>query len=76
MYILVKGTVTIPNTGTLAAPNNRKNIIIKACAPFTNCISKINNKQIDDAKYIELVISMYNFMEYNNNYWKVLGILW
>ena len=39
-YILVGGTITIPNTGTAANPNNRKNIIIKNCAPFTDCISE------------------------------------
>ena len=31
-YILVSDTIEIPNTGTAAAPNNRKNIIIKNCA--------------------------------------------
>ena len=39
-YIFVKSTITVPNT---AAANNRKNIIIKNYAPFTNCLSKINN---------------------------------
>ena len=39
-YIFVKSTITVPNT---AAANNRKNIIIKNYAPFTNCISEINN---------------------------------
>ena len=44
VYILVSGNITIPNTGIAAAPNNRKNIIIKNYAPFTDCISEINNK--------------------------------
>ena len=39
-YMFVKSTITVPNT---AAANNRKNIIIKNYAPFTNCISEINN---------------------------------
>ena len=43
-YILVSATITVPNIEAAgAAANNRKNIIIKNCAPFTNCISKINN---------------------------------
>ena len=46
-YILVSGTISVPNTGTTAASNNRKNIIIKICAPFTNCISEINSTQIE-----------------------------
>ena len=45
-YILVSGTMEIPNTGTAAAPNKRKNIIIKNCASFTDWISKTSNTQI------------------------------
>ena len=42
--ILVKGNITVNNTA--AANNTNKKVIIKNCAPFTNCISKINNSQI------------------------------
>ena len=43
-YILVSATITVPNTeATGAAANNRINMIIKNCTPFTNCISEINN---------------------------------
>ena len=35
MYILVKATITVPNTGTAANTNDRNNIIIKNCAPLT-----------------------------------------
>ena len=42
-YILVSATKTVPNTAAAADPNNRKNIIIKNCASFTNCITQINN---------------------------------
>ena len=43
-YILVKGTTTVNNTGTTAAPNNKnKKVIFKNCATITSCISKINN---------------------------------
>ena len=42
-YILVKGTITLPNTETAAAPNNRtKKIIFQNCAPFTDCVSEIH----------------------------------
>ena len=58
-YILVKRTITVPNTVTAAAPNNRKKVIFKNCAPFTDCISEVNNKEIDHAKYIGVVMSMY-----------------
>ena len=75
-YILVSGTIEIPSTGTAAAPNKRKNIITKNCAPFTDCISQINNTHIDNAKDIDIVMPMYNLIEYSNNYSKTTGGLW
>ena len=50
MYILVTRTIQVPNTGTTANANNNKKNIIKTCAPFTDCISEINNTGIDNAK--------------------------
>ena len=50
-YILVKGYIAVNNTAAAAADtanNTNKKVIFKNCAPFTNCISKINNTQIDD----------------------------
>ena len=41
-HIPVSGTITVLNAGTLAAPNNRKNIIIKNCVPFAGWIIEIN----------------------------------
>ena len=77
-YILVKGNITVNNTADagVAANNTNKKIIFKNCAPFTNCISKINNTQIDNAKYIDIVILMYNLIEHSNNYSKTSGRLW
>ena len=76
-YILVKGTITVNNTETAAASNNRnKKVIFKNCAPFTNCISEINNTQVDNAKDIDIVMSMYNLIEYSDNYSKTYGSLW
>ena len=44
-YILVKGTITVDNTAAADADANdtNKKVIFKNCAPFTNCISEINN---------------------------------
>ena len=55
---------------TAATLNNKKNIITKNCAPFANCISEISNTQTDNAKDIDIVMSMYNLIEYNDNYSK------
>ena len=68
-YILVSGTITV---AALAAgrENNNIKVVIKNCAPFTNCISEINNTQIDNTKDIDVVMTMYNLREYSDNYSK------
>ena len=43
--------------------------------PFTECISNVNNTQIDNAKDIDVVMPMYNLIEYGDNYSKTLGNL-
>ena len=76
-YILVKGTISVNNTAAQGAANNtNKKVILKNCAPFTNCISEINNTQIDNAKDIDIVMPMYNLIEYSDNYAKTTGSLW
>ena len=77
-YILVKGNITVNNTAAAGADtnNNNKKVILKNCAPFTNCISRINNEQTDNAKYIDIVMPMYNLIEYSDNYSKTSGSLW
>ena len=73
-YILVKGTVTVTKE-TTAAPNNaNKKAIFKNCEPFTSCISRINNTQVDDAQYLYVVMPMYNLVQYSDNYSKTCGI--
>ena len=69
-YILVKGTITVANTATIDADtsNTNKNVIFKRYAPFTNCISRINNTQIDHVQYVDVVMPMYNLIEHSNNY--------
>ena len=77
-YILVKRNITVNNTAAddAAANNDDKKVIFKNCAPFVNCISKINNTDIDNAKYIDIVMPMYNLIEYSDNYSKTSGSLW
>ena len=77
-YIHVKENVSVNNTAAdgAAANNTNKKVIFKNCAPFTNCISKINNTQIDNAEYIDIVLPMYNLIEYSDNYSKTSGSLW
>ena len=74
---LFKETITVPNTGTAAAPNNRnKKVILKNCVSFTDCISDSNNKEIDHAKDIDVAVSMYNLIKYSDNYSTTSVRLW
>ena len=76
-YVLVKRTVTGENKAARDQQNNaaNKKVIFKNCAPFTNCINRINNIQVDDAHDIDVVMSMYNLIEYSDHHFKTSGIL-
>ena len=79
-YILVKGTITITgeddNDGEIQADERDKGVTFKNCAPFTKCISRINNTDIDNAHDTDVVMPMYNLIEYSDNYSKTSGSLW
>ena len=51
------------------------NITFENCAPFTKCTSKTNNTQIDNVEYIDIVMPMYNLIEYSDNYSETSGSL-
>ena len=72
-YIIVKGIITVIN------PNNAKRhkaVAFKNNAPFLNCISKINGVQIDNTENLDVIMPMYNLLEYSKNYEKVVcGII-
>ena len=58
------------------ADERDKDVAFKNCASFTNCISEINNTQVDNAKDIDIIMPMYNLIEYSDNYAKTTGSLW
>ena len=66
-YTLVKGKITITGAGAAAAlrltDEREKGVTFKNCAPFTKCISRINNADIDTAQGIDTVMLMYNLIE-------------
>ena len=45
-------------------------------APFISCVSKINNILIDSSEHLDIVMPMYNSIEYSKNYSKTTGSLW
>ena len=56
--------------------NAKKKLIFKNCTPFTSCIRRINITQVDDVQCINVVMPMYNLIEYSDNYSTTLAILW
>ena len=75
-YILVKGTVAVLQEIAEAPYNANKKVISKNCAPFTNCISRMNNMHVDGAHDIDVLMPLYNLIEYSDKYLKTSGILW
>ena len=61
-YKLVKGAITVTNTAAAdkGANNTNKKVIFKNCVQFTSCISIINNAELDNAQYIDVVMQMYH----------------
>ena len=72
VYILVKGTIAVNNIAAAGADanNTNKKVIFKNCAPFTSFISEINKTQIDNSKDIDIVMPIYDLIEYSDNYSK------
>ena len=73
----MQGTITITGAGnddaTKRADERGKGVIFKNCAPFTKCISSINSTDIDNAQDIDIVMPMYNLIEYSDNYSETSG---
>ena len=76
--ILVKENISVNNTAAADADASitGKKVIFKNFAPFTDCISKINNTKLDNAKDIDIVMAMYKLIEHSNNYSKTSRSLW
>ena len=78
-YVLVKGTITITGAENDAAARRAderiRRVIFKNCAPFTKCISKINDTEIDNAQDIDIVMPIYYLIEYSDSYSKFMAIL-
>ena len=80
-YISVKGTITVTAPGVNNNANNIRDkrnrpAILKNNAPFVSCITRINGELIEDADDLDIVMSMYNLLEYSKNYKKTIGSLY
>ena len=80
-YILVKGTITVTAPGVNNNANNIRDkrnrlVILKNNAPFVSCITRINGELIEDVDDLDIVLSMYNLLDYSKNYRKTIGSLY
>ena len=57
------------------ANKRNENFVFENNAPFINCITKINGIKIDNAEDLDVLMSMYNLLEYSKNYKKATGSL-
>ena len=73
-YIVVKGRLTVDRDNDSKERN--KELTFKNNSPFRSCIPKINNTFVDNAGDLDIVISMYNLLEYSGNYSMTSGSLW
>ena len=76
VYIVVKETITVQTESNRDIDGYNRDLILNNSASFTNCISKINDVLIDNAEDLDIVMPMYNFIEYIKNYSKTSGTLW
>ena len=78
--IIVIETITVVGAGANEATRdqgkNDKLVVFKSCAPFNDCISEMNSTQVHNAKDPDIVMPMYNLIEYSNNYSKTFGSLY
>ena len=77
-YILVNGTITVTAAAGANNVRDKKNrkLILKNNAPSVSCIIRINGELIEDADDLDIVMPMYNLLEYSKNYRKTIGSLY
>ena len=79
-YILANGTITIKaegdNNAAKRVDERNKGVIFKNCVSLTDCLNEINKTLIENAKDMDVVMPIYNLIEYNNNYYKTSWSLW
>ena len=79
-YILVKGTITVTAPGVNNNANNIRDkrnrpLILKNNAPFVSCITRINIELIENADDLDIVMPLFNLLEYSKNYRKTIRSL-
>ena len=61
---------------TVTGGDENANVAFENCAPFTKCVIPINDEQIDTAENLDIIMAMYDLIEYGDNYSETSGSLW
>ena len=69
-YILVTGDIKVADVAA------NTNVAFKNCAPFTRCVTHINDEHVETAENLDIIMSMYNLVEYSENYADSSGSLY
>ena len=69
-YIFVTGDITAANV------NANTRVAFKNCAPFRRCVTHINHEYVETTENLDIIMPMYNLLEYSDNYADSSGSLW
>ena len=69
-YVLVTGNITVERG------NQNTKVAFKNCTPFKDCRTEINDTFVDYANFINIIMLMYNLIEYSDSYSDSSGSLW
>ena len=69
-YILVSGNIKFADVAA------NTNVVFKNCAPFIRCVTHINDEHVETAENLDVIIPMYNLIEYSDNYADSSGSLY
>ena len=78
LWWFISVTIAAPNNAAagVAVNNKNKKVILKNLAPFTDCITEINNTKADNAQKIDVIMAMCNLIDHIDTYLKTSGSLW
>ena len=69
-YILVTGDITAANG------NANTRVAFKNCSPFRRCVTHTNDEHVGTTENVDIIMPMYNLLEYSANYADSFGSLW
>ena len=76
VYIVVKRTIDLLSAAANENDKAEKDVVFKNNGPFRSCMTKINNTLMENAEDLNIIIPMYNLLEYSHNHSMTSGTLW